>query len=207
MEQCPSNSQEAGKASQCEGCPGQEYCKSGQERGEDSLTKQLAVRIKAIKHIVIVMSGKGGVGKSTVACQLAVMLKQRYANVGILDVDICGPSVARIMGVEKEQVQRSEWGWLPVKDKVHNLSIMSVAFLLGSRDDPIMWRGPRKTLLIRRLFAEVLWGRLDWLIIDTPPGTSDEHLTIVTALKSIRTDGVVLVSTPQDLSALTVRRE
>ena len=128
-------------------------------------------------------------------------------NFGVLDIDICGPSQPRVLGVLGEQVHQSGSGWSPVYIE-DNLSLMSIGFLLGSPDDAIIWRGPKKNGMIRQFLTEVDWGQLDYLVLDTPPGTSDEHLSATTFLKG--TDGswgAVLVTTPQEVALLDVRKE
>ena len=163
-------------------------------------------RIANIRHIVLVLSGKGGVGKSTVACQLAFSLAARRMRVGLLDVDICGPSVPRMLGLVGQEVHQSSSGWSPVYVS-DNLGVMSIGFMLPDQDDAIIWRGPRKNGLIKQFLTDVDWGELDYLIIDTPPGTSDEHISMVQYLKSRSVDGAVIVSTPQEVSMADVRKE
>lgn len=166
------------------------------------------------KHVIIVLSGKGGVGKSTVACQLAMALAHADPpqRVGILDVDICGPSVPKITGVENASVKNGDKGWEPVEacaDEAsgRNLKVMSIAFLLPSANDAVVWRGPRKDAMIKQFVTNVNWGPLDYLIIDTPPGTSDEHMTLCEVLKDFDPTGAVVVTTPQDVSTDDVRKE
>jgi Mrp family chromosome partitioning ATPase len=128
-------------------------------------------------------------------------------NYGVLDVDICGPSQPRVFGVIGEQVHQSRSGWSPVFID-ENLSLMSIGFLLDSADDAIIWRGPKKNGMIRQFLSEVDWGQLDFLILDTPPGTSDEHLSVASYLSSTNGNwGAVLVTTPQEVSLLDVRKE
>jgi Mrp family chromosome partitioning ATPase len=131
--------------------------------------------------------------------------------VGLLDIDITGPSVARMLNLEGRTVQQDEDGWCPIEMEMATgggvVKVMSIAFLLGSRDDPIIWRGPKKTTMIKQFLADVKWGHLDYLIIDTPPGTGDEHITIVEALLPCKPDGCVLVTTPQAVAVADVRKE
>ncbi|KJE93215.1 cytosolic Fe-S cluster assembling factor nbp35 [Capsaspora owczarzaki ATCC 30864] len=202
---CPSDSGMAGRASACEGCPGRELC--SQQGGVDPDQAGINVRMNAIRHKVIVLSGKGGVGKSSVAATLAMALAAAGHKVGIVDLDICGPSVPKLLGVEGMPVVNSEYGWLPLKSPHYDIKVMSVGSLLTDADSAIVWRGPRKTGIIKRFLKDTLWGRLDFLIFDTPPGTSDEHLTVLSALKQAKPDGAVLVSTPQDSALVTVRKE
>jgi len=206
---CPDDASEIGKASGCEGCPGRVYCLSQSTHGvrADPILRTLHVRMRAIKHKILVLSGKGGVGKSTVATQLAMSLASRGHRVAMLDLDICGPSVPKLLRCEDGQVKKSPHGWIPVRDAIHGIDLISVAFLLASQDDAVIWRGPRKTDLVKRMLAETYWGKKDYLIIDTPPGTSDEHLTIVKALEDVNLDGGIVVTSPQEVSAGVVRKE
>jgi len=154
------------------------------------------------------LSGKGGVGKSTVSTQLALTLAHQDENtqVGLLDIDICGPSVPRMLGLEGQEVHQSNEGWSPVYFE-DNLAVMSIGFLLPSKDDAVIWRGPRKNGLIKQFLTDVIWEDLDYLIIDTPPGTSDEHISIIQYLKKARVAGAVIVTTPQEVALSDVRKE
>eukprot|EP00126_Sphaerothecum_destruens_P009841 Sdes_comp20605_c0_seq1m15623 len=162
-----------------------------------------------IRHKILVLSGKGGVGKSTITSQLAFGLASKSNathQIGVLDIDICGPSIPKIMGCEGEQVHHSGSGWSPIF-VAENLAVMSIGFLLNSPEDAVIWRGPKKNGLIKQFLKDVDWGNLDYLIIDTPPGTSDEHISIAHYLKSAGVDGAVLVTTPQEVSLMDVRKE
>lgn len=158
----------------------------------------------------MILSGKGGVGKSTVTSLVARAFAHfnPEQNFAVLDIDICGPSQPRMFGVLGEQVHQSGSGWSPVFIE-DNLSLMSIAFLLDSPDDAIIWRGPKKNGMIRQFLSEVDWGTLDYLIIDSPPGTSDEHLSVNTYIAGTEDPnyGAVLVSTPQEVSLLDVRKQ
>ena len=123
-----------------------------------------------------------------------------------MDVDICGPSIPTILGIASEQVHSSSSGWSPVYVQ-DNLGVMSVGFMLPSSKDAIMWRGPKKNGLISQFLKDVDWGDLDYLVVDTPPGTSDEHLSIVQYLKESGIDGAVVITTPQEVALQDVRRE
>lgn len=129
-------------------------------------------------------------------------------NFGILDLDICGPSQPRILGVENEQVHMSGSGWSPVSVD-DNVYLMSIGFLLASNDDAIIWKGPKKNGMIRQFLSEVDWGNLDLLILDTPPGTSDEHLSASSYLKTGNKSSLkaIMVTTPSEISLLDVRKE
>jgi Mrp family chromosome partitioning ATPase len=196
----------AGKAASCAGCPNQKICASGAAKEVDPALEEVRERMADIKHKILVLSGKGGVGKSTVSTQMAWYLADMGKRVGILDIDICGPSVPRMTGVEDEEVRRSNFGWSPVYAS-DTLGVMSVGFMLGNKEDAVIWRGPRKNGLIKQFLTDVYWGGLDYLIIDAPPGTSDEHLSITGYLKTTPVDGAIVVTTPNEVSLLDVRKE
>ena len=164
---CPGvESQQAGKSEACDGCPNQKICASGQANAEDPDMGSIRQKMSQIKHKLLVLSGKGGVGKSTVASQLALMLAHRGFEVGLLDLDICGPSIPRMMGLEGHDVHQSAEGWSPVYVD-EDLAVMSIGFLLSKEDDAIIWRGPKKNGLIKQFLMDVSWGELDFLVIDS----------------------------------------
>lgn len=184
-----------------------------------------------------VLSGKGGVGKSSVTLQLALALSLQGKSVGILDIDLTGPSIPRLVGLEDAKITQSPNGWLPVR--VHDaiatqtdastssppprgsFRCMSLGFLLRDRGDAVIWRGPKKTAMIRQFLSDVYWGATDYLLIDTPPGTSDEHIALAEQLLTLSTTdaaaaaqsnlpcltGAVLVTTPQAVATSDVRKE
>ncbi|XP_022659045.1 cytosolic Fe-S cluster assembly factor NUBP2-like isoform X2 [Varroa destructor] len=159
-----------------------------------------------IRSVVLVLSGKGGVGKSTTCVQLALSLARTGKQVGVLDVDLCGPSVPRMLGVKGAEVMYGEKGWLPVETR--NIKVMSIGFLLKNEDDAVVWRGPKKHAMIGQFLSDVEWGALDILLVDTPPGTSDEHMSLVEALQAKKFQvGAILVTTPQNVAVSDVRRE
>ncbi|RHY43686.1 hypothetical protein DYB28_014358, partial [Aphanomyces astaci] len=199
-------SDEAGKASGCAGCPNQSLCASGATKLPDPTVATVKDHLSRVKHKILVLSGKGGVGKSTISCQLAFGLAQKGFQVGLLDVDITGPSVPRMLGLQGQEVHQSNEGWSPVYVD-DNLGVMSIGFMLPNADDAIIWRGPKKSGLIKQFLTDVHWGDLDYLIIDTPPGTSDEHISIVQYLKDAQIDGAVVVTTPQEVAMADVRKE
>ncbi|XP_070707524.1 cytosolic Fe-S cluster assembly factor nubp2 [Pempheris klunzingeri] len=162
-----------------------------------------------VRHVVLVLSGKGGVGKSTITTELALALRHAGKKVGILDVDLCGPSIPRMLSVGRPDVHQCDAGWVPVyTDAQKSLALMSIAFLLEDPDEAVVWRGPKKTALIGQFVSDVAWGELDVLLVDTPPGTSDEHLAVLENLKKVhKVDGAILVTTPQAVSTGDVRRE
>ncbi len=157
---------------------------------------------KGIKHVIAVMSGKGGVGKSLVAGLLAVGLKRRGFRVGVLDGDITGPSIPRMFGVKEKPLSPDNKNLMPPKSK-GGIPIMSMNLILPSEEEAVIWRGPMVSGAIRQFFTDVLWGELDYLIVDLPPGTSDAPLTVMQALP---VDGVVLVTTPQALATMVVTK-
>ncbi|XP_025422071.1 cytosolic Fe-S cluster assembly factor NUBP1 homolog [Sipha flava] len=207
---CPgTDSSSAGKVSACQGCPNQNICASGETQLPDPALEILKDRLSSVKYKILVLSGKGGVGKSTFTSLLARVLasENEQKNIGVLDVDICGPSLPLVFGVQDENIHQSGSGWSPVFIE-ENLSVMSVGFLLESKDDAVIWRGPKKNAMIKQFLTEVDWGdTLDYLIVDTPPGTSDEHLSLVQFLKSTHNFSAVVVTTPQEVSLLDVRKE
>ena len=207
-EHCPgTESEAAGKADACQGCPNQQICASAQPKEPDPDVAVIAERLSNVKYKLLVLSGKGGVGKSTVTSLLARCLAAKNFNVGVLDLDICGPSLPRVFGVEGEQIHQSGSGWSPVYVD-DNLSLVSAGFLLPSLDSAVIWRGPKKNGLIKQLLRDVDWeGGLDFLILDTPPGTGDEHISIAQYLADSGIDGAVIVTTPQDVAIIDVRKE
>ncbi len=164
---------------------------------------KLMKHLAKIKHKIIVMSGKGGVGKSTVATNLATALAMRGLDIGILDADITGPNIPKMLGVEEARITGDEEGLFPVEVAPH-LKVMSMAFLISSKDAPVVWRGPMKMGAIRQFLEDVNWGTLDYLIVDLPPGTGDEPLSIAQLIPEA--DGAIIVTTPQDVALLDSRK-
>ena len=164
---------------------------------------ELEIRMQLIRHKVLVLSGKGGVGKSTVAVNLAVALADAGRRVGLLDVDLHGPSVPGLLGLDYTPRQGHAGGIAPAKVG-ENLWAMSIQFFLPERDDAVIWRGPRKYSAIREMLAGVDWGHLDCLVVDAPPGTGDEALALVELLGA--DTGAVVVSTPQRVAVTDVRK-
>jgi len=164
-------------------------------------------RLQSVKNIILVLSGKGGVGKSSVSTQLALKLyaSSPNARVGILDVDLTGPSIPRMFGIDDQGVHQSSNGWVPVyaDGTAARLACMSVGFLLKNKNDSVVWRGPKKNGMIRQFLSDVRWGDLDYLVIDTPPGTSDEHLSLMEHLASLHSRlSAVIVTTPQAVALM-----
>jgi Mrp family chromosome partitioning ATPase len=160
--------------------------------------------LERIGHKVVVLSGKGGVGKSTVAVNLAVSLSTMGGyRVGLLDIDIHGPSVPKMLGLEGTKMWSSDRGKL-IPVEFGGLKVMSIGFLLSGEAEAVIWRGPAKASAIKQFIGEVEWGDLDYLIVDCPPGTGDEPLTVIQTLEKI--DGAVVVTTPQDMALTDVRK-
>jgi Mrp family chromosome partitioning ATPase len=200
-------SRKAGKSPDCGHCDST-TC-SSKERGQDESEEQfrqrqaLARRMCQIGQKLLVLSGKGGVGKSTVAANLATALARAGRRVGLLDIDVHGPSIPRLMGVETGKVQGTGEEILPVKVS-DNLAVMSIGFLLPTRREPVIWRGPRKHGVIRQFLADVAWGQLDYLVVDSPPGTGDEPMSIAQLVGP--SAGAIIVTTPQEVAISDVRR-
>lgn len=167
-------------------------------------------RMSQVKHRILVLSGKGGVGKSTVACYMALSLARAGKQVGLLDVDIHGPSIPRMLGLEGRSIEAVDNAMLPISFG-DNLKVMSMGFLLANSQDAVIWRGPLKMSAIKQFLKDVEWGPLDYLIIDSPPGTGDEPLSVCQLVParrqgSLLLDGAVVVTTPQELSLSDVKK-
>jgi Mrp family chromosome partitioning ATPase len=246
-----------GEADACQGCPGAAFCKQTASASQETMESLQLPRLRGVKRTVLVLSGKGGVGKTSVSALLALAFTRQKsgsygssdsapAAVAILDADLCGPSQHLVMGVRGKPVASRAEGWVPpvgpdapetstifaVKEKVqvapeddlrgqlvsqaggkiggggHCVATLSIGNLLPAQDTAVVWRGPRKTHMLIRMLRDTAWGRRDWLVVDTPPGTSDEHLAVVQTLKAeADPHGAVLVTTPQQVSLQTVRKE
>jgi Mrp family chromosome partitioning ATPase len=216
---CVSGTAAQGTADSCAGCPSKDTCAANAPTAAEEAAQKadLQSTLSPITHKLLVLSGKGGVGKSTVCSQLAFTLAARGYKVGVMDVDICGPSTARLFGLRGRTVHHSSSGWTPIYVN-ENLCVMTTAFLLPGENDAVVWRGPRKNGLIRQFLVETDWGELDYLIIDTPPGTSDEHISTVQYLRggsgggstadgSNESIAAVVVTTPEEVAMMDVRKE
>jgi ATP-binding protein involved in chromosome partitioning len=179
--------------------PGQKEDRAAAESRE---RQEIESRLGRIGHKIIVLSGKGGVGKSTVAVNLAAALMMEGKRVGLLDVDIHGPSIPTMLGLERATVEGQDGEMLPVD--VDGLKVMSLGFFLRNQDDAVIWRGPLKMSVIKQFLKDVAWGDLDFLVIDSPPGTGDEPLSVCQLMGKL--DGAVIVTTPQKVSAVDVRK-
>ncbi len=178
--------------------------KSENENDQEFQERQLlASRMCQIKHKILVLSGKGGVGKSTVSANLAASLAQQGFTVGLLDVDIHGPSIPTMFNLTKEAIYQTPEGIEPVMAGP-NLKVISVAFFIKDPEQAIIWRGPMKMGVIKQFLSEVNWGPLDYLIIDSPPGTGDEPLSVCQLIEGL--DGCVMVTTPQEVASADVRK-
>jgi len=165
--------------------------------------EKIREKLSQIEHKIMVMSGKGGVGKSTVSINLAVGLSLQNFYVGLLDVDIHGPNVPKMLGLERGELQRRPDGTVGPVYYSPNLKFMSVEPLLPEKDSAVMWRGPMKMSAIRQFIYDIEWGKLDYLVIDAPPGTGDEQMTVA---QTIPDAYAVVVTTPQEVALLDVRK-
>ncbi|SCU84286.1 LADA_0D00870g1_1 [Lachancea dasiensis] len=206
-EHCPGpESENAGQGDACQGCANKDICES-LPKGPDPDLPLITENLSQIKHKVLVLSGKGGVGKSTFTSLLCWALSSdEDLQVGAMDLDICGPSLPRMLGCQKESVHESNLGWTPVY-VADNLATMSIQYMLPEDDSAIIWRGSKKNALIKKFLKDVDWDMLDYLIVDTPPGTSDEHISINKFMKESGIDGALVVTTPQEVALLDVRKE
>lgn len=176
---------------------------AGDKLKQFTQSEELSNRMGKIKHKIMVLSGKGGVGKSTVAVNVAVALAMEGKKVGILDTDFHGPSIPTLLNLDKARPTSDGTAILPI-DFVEGIKVMSIGFLLPNQDDAVIWRGPMKMNVIKQLLSEVNWGDLDYLIIDFPPGTGDEPLSVAQLIPN--SDGAIIVTTPQDLSLNDVKK-
>ena len=192
--------------SSCSGCSSSgscdsSSCSSGGCSSCGAPQKTQAQQLSNIKNVIVVMSGKGGVGKSSFSSLIAMTLNKKGYKVGILDGDITGPSIPKLFGLHGAP-QMSEFGAYPLKSE-NGIAVMSMNLLLPSDDEPVVWRGPVISGVIKQFWEEVIWGDLDYLVVDLPPGTGDAQLTI---LQNIPVNGVYMVTSPQDLANMIVRK-
>ncbi|MHA1917870.1 MAG: Mrp/NBP35 family ATP-binding protein [Candidatus Ranarchaeia archaeon] len=159
--------------------------------------------LKDVKKIYAVISGKGGVGKTTIAVNLAASLAVKQKNVGILDLDITGPNVPKMLDLEGQQPKSDGSKILPIMGPL-KMKVMSMEFLLNDPDQPVIWRGPLKMKVIQEFLTDVVWGDLDYLIVDMPPGTGDEALSLMQLIPDI--NGIIMVTTPQEVALLDVKK-
>ncbi len=165
--------------------------------------QKIKEKLSKIDHKIMVMSGKGGVGKSTIAVNLALGLSLENFYVGLLDVDLHGPNVPKMLGIERGELRRRPDGTVGPVYYSPNLEFMSIEPLLPDRDSAVIWRGPLKTSAIRQFIYDIEWGKLDYLVIDAPPGTGDEPMTVAQTIEGAY---AIVVTTPQEVSLLDVRK-
>ncbi len=197
MSASPSN--KAGKEScdgLCSSCADKKSCDDPRalQNKPDPMTR--------IKHKIVIGSGKGGVGKSTVTVNLAATLQSRGFKVGILDADITGPNIPKLLGIEDQKMMAGPEGLEPAD--AAGIKAVSMALLLKSRDSPVVWRGPMKMSALKQFVSDVSWGDLDFLLVDLPPGTSDEPISVAQLVSGL--DGVIIVTTPQEVALLDSRK-
>lgn len=181
----------------------QEGMRKEREQMNQEMNEKLKQNLKNIKHKILVLSNKGGVGKSSVSVNLSCVLAEKGYQVGLLDADLHGPSVARMLGFEGKKLTGNNGQINPIQVR-KNLSAISMASLIESPDTPLVWRGPLKGVAIKQFLAEVSWRKLDFLIIDSPPGTGDEPLSVCQLIPEL--DGGVIVTTPQEIALSDSRK-
>jgi ATP-binding protein involved in chromosome partitioning len=184
-------------------CASQGGCASGASPAQDEMDARVAASLANIRFKLLVMSGKGGVGKSTVATYLALGLAEKGYQVGLLDVDLHGPSIPRMLGIKGHANVEEEEQFIHPITTDHGLKVLSVEMLMPQADSSIIWRGPLKIGVIKQFLGNVAWGKLDFLVIDSPPGTGDEPLTIAQTVPDARP---VVVTTPQEIALADVRK-
>jgi len=180
----------------------QSGCSVNKSRSKEEQDAAVQGSLQKIKHKLLVMSGKGGVGKTSTAVNLAIALAKKGANVGIMDVDLHGPDVPRMLGLDGLLDVNANNKLEPMKYSDH-LHVVSIEALSVSKDDAIIWRGPIKYSAIRQFIGDVEWGNLDFLVIDSPPGTGDEPLTVAQTITDAK---AIIVTTPQEVSLADVRK-
>jgi len=176
-------------------------------QGVDNLSQikmQIKENLSQVKYKLLIISGKGGVGKTTVAVNLGYSLAVKKYKVGILDVDIHGPNVPKMLGIENQRLTASESGRIEPVQVLPNLKVVSLALASEDPEKPVIWRGPLKTAVIRQFLAESNWQDLDFLIVDSPPGTGDEPLSVCQLICEL--DGAIVVATPQEVALLDVKK-
>ncbi len=189
---------------QCKTCASSEGCtmdpnSCGEEHVEEA---SLLGALNKISNVIVVMSGKGGVGKSSVTALIASNLAKQGKKVGVLDADITGPSQPRAFGIKNQDLRASEYGIIPPQTK-SGIKLMSINFFLPNEDDPVVWRGPLLAGAVNQFWGEVDWRDIDYMIVDLPPGTGDVPLTV---MQSLPVTGIVIVSSPQDLAFMVVKK-
>lgn len=189
----------------CQGCAHQANCENvGADQCPSDVKKEESLFGKRnhIKNVIAVMSGKGGVGKSSVSALLAVALNKTGARVGVIDADITGPSQGKAFGFHHPKMMGNEYGIIPAVT-ANGIKVMSINFFLPNEDDPVIWRGPMMGSIINQFWNETDWQDIDYMIVDLPPGTSDIPLTI---MQTLPITGALIISTPQDLVSMVVKK-
>lgn len=189
--------------SECSTCPSSSSCSTEEKQSCGSESLLVHNPHSKIGKIIGVMSGKGGVGKSTISALLAKQLKNEGYSVGVLDADITGPSIPRLLNISNERAYGKEDGTLMPVNTTEGIKVMSLNLLIKDEDEPVIWRGPMVGEVVKQFYKDVHWGDLDYLVIDMPPGTGDVALT---AMQSIPIDGIVMVSIPQDMVSMIVSK-
>ena len=186
----------------CDSCSSSSSC-SDAKKAMEMQNAKIRENMGKIKHKIAILSGKGGVGKSTVTVNLAATLSAMGKKVGILDGDIHGPNIPKMLGVEDIQPFADENGIYPITTP-EGIKTMSISYFLPDKNTPVIWRGPKVSGAIRQFLSDVVWGELDYLLIDTPPGTGDIQITIMQSIPDI--DGVIIVTTPEEVAVLDARK-
>jgi len=199
LPKAPTKSADEECKQECSSCATASTCSSA-KKGQAGLSPKADMDVK---HVIMVLSGKGGVGKSTVSVNLAYALANHGRKVGLLDLDMHGPNIPKMLGIEQHKLAMMDNKIEPVH-VTGKLSVISMAFLIQDPSTPIIWRGPMKMAAIQQFLTEVNWGPLDYLVVDLPPGTGDEALTIAQLAPNVR--GAVIVTTPQDVATLDARK-
>ena len=200
MEKCPSNADPQTCGVDPKSCSGCDPSQMAEEKAKEEIT--LTRALKQIRHKILVMSGKGGVGKSSVAVSLALALARRGYRVGLMDVDLHGPNVLRMLGL-KDPFDLTHAQFILPPELFHNLKVISIEVLMKNREVAVIWRGPLKHQIIRQFITEVQWGSLDYLVIDAPPGTGDEPMSVAQTIPEAQ---AIIVTTPQEISLADVRK-
>jgi len=200
MEKCPTGADPKTCGADPKSCPGCDPAHHASQKDEEE--RELARALKQIRHKLVVMSGKGGVGKSSVAVSLALALARRGHKVGLMDVDLHGPNVLRMLGL-KQPLDLTHAQFALPPDLFDHLRVISIEVLMRDRDMAVIWRGPLKHQLIRQFVSEIQWGPLDYLVVDSPPGTGDEPMSVAQTIPDAQ---AVIVTTPQEISLADVRK-
>jgi ATP-binding protein involved in chromosome partitioning len=186
-------------SSRCATCPSKSPERQAQKTAQE---QAIEARLKGVKHRIAIVSGKGGVGKSTITASLALNLSMMGYRVGVLDADVSGPNIPHLLGLEGRHLEGSALGLEPIMSR-NGIKAISSEFVLTTSDTPMLWRGPMRTSLVTQFVTDVNWGELDYLLIDLPPGTGDEPMSV---MQLIPLDGIIIVSTSSNLSILDVSK-